>query len=282
MAPSRASSDARRRVRIMGAPVTALSEADAVGSILDAATTRRGSWTITANLDHLRRYRREPLVRALIENADLVLADGDTPAVGDRLAGARLPERVAGSNMIWSISEAASQRRASVFLLGGEPGVADRAARVLLAQYAGLAVAGTLCPPVGFESDAEELAHISQRLVSAAPQIVFVALGFPKQDLLIGRLRALLPYVSFIGVGIAFSFVAGDLRRAPAWSQRLGLEWVYRLAQEPRRLASRYLARACRSPSGCFSAPPPSGCAWTVRTGWTAPTRPRQRSTDSA
>jgi N-acetylglucosaminyldiphosphoundecaprenol N-acetyl-beta-D-mannosaminyltransferase len=225
----------------MGARIAAVTEAGAVRAIIDAAAAHRGLWTITANLDHLRRYRREPTARELIDEADLVLADGIPLIWASRLAGAALPERVAGSNIIWSISEAASRRDVSVFLLGGDPGVADRAAQVLRERYAGLAVVGTLCPPLGFETDAQELERIRRTVEEADPQIVFVGLGFPKQDLLIRRLRRLLPSASFIGVGISLSFVAGDVSRAPSWTHKLCLEWAYRLLQEPQRLVRRYL-----------------------------------------
>lgn len=235
--------------RIMSVRIAAVTEADAVQTIVDAATANRGHWTITANLDHLRRYQREPVARELIDEADLILADGAPLVWASRLAGAVLPERVAGSNMIWSISKAASDRHASVFLLGGDPGAADRAAQVLLGHYADLRVIGTLCPPMGFERDEEELHLIQRQVAEATPQIVFVGLPFPKQELLIRRLRTLLPHASFIGVGISFSFVAGDVSRAPVWAQRLGLEWLHRLLQEPRRLVRRYLVQGV--PFGC-------------------------------
>jgi N-acetylglucosaminyldiphosphoundecaprenol N-acetyl-beta-D-mannosaminyltransferase len=231
------------RVRIMGAPIAAVTEADAVRTIVEAATANRGHWTITPNLDHLRRYQREPVARELIDEADLVLADGAPLIWASRLAGVALPERVAGSDMIWAISEAASHQHASVFLLGGDPGVADRAAGVLIEHYTGLEVVGTLCPPLGFENDEQELARIERQVTDATPHIVFVGLPFPKQELLIRRLRATLPHASFIGVGISFSFVAGEVPRASGWTQRLGLEWLHRLVQEPRRLVRRYLVQ---------------------------------------
>jgi N-acetylglucosaminyldiphosphoundecaprenol N-acetyl-beta-D-mannosaminyltransferase len=231
------------RTRVMGVPIAAIHEAEAVRRIIDAVTAQRGLWTITANLDHLRRYRRETVARELINEADLVIADGAPLVWASRLAGAALPERVAGSDMIWSISEAAGRREASVFLLGGDPGVADRAARVLSEHYARLEVVGTLCPAMGFERDERQLDHIQREVARAAPDIVFVGLGFPKQDLLIRRLRKLLPHTSFIGVGMGLGFVAGDVSRAPGWTHGLGLEWLYRLLQEPRRLVRRYLVQ---------------------------------------
>jgi N-acetylglucosaminyldiphosphoundecaprenol N-acetyl-beta-D-mannosaminyltransferase len=230
-----------RYALLNGARFAAITEADAVRRIVDAASTERGHWTITANLDHLRRYRQEPVARELIDGADLVVADGMPLIWASRLVGALLPERVTGSNMIWSISDAARSRGQSVFLLGGDPGVAERAADILAGRYEGLDIAGTFCPPTGFEKDPAQIDRIQRSVVEAAPQIVFVALGFPKQDLLIQRLRRVLPCASYIGVGISLSYVTGEVPRAPAWTQPLGLEWLYRLLREPKRLSRRYL-----------------------------------------
>jgi N-acetylglucosaminyldiphosphoundecaprenol N-acetyl-beta-D-mannosaminyltransferase len=232
-----------RHIRLMDAPMAVVTEAAAVKLVVDAAEARRGHWTITANLDHLGRYHRNSLARSLIDEADLVVADGMPLIWASWLAGEPLPERVSGSNMVWSICEAARDRKVSVFLLGGDPSVAERAAQIFANRYPGLQIVGTACPPLGFEKDEHELARIRHQLTSTAPQIVFVALGFPKQDLLIHGLRSYLPHAAFLGVGISLSYATGDVSRAPAWLCQLGLEWAYRLAQEPtRRLARRYLA----------------------------------------
>jgi N-acetylglucosaminyldiphosphoundecaprenol N-acetyl-beta-D-mannosaminyltransferase len=219
-----------------------VTEAYAVQSIVDASVTSRGQWTITANLDHIRRYHRDPVAKGLIDAADLVVADGMPLIWASRVAGEPLPERVSGSSMVWSICDAARARRQSVFLLGGDPGVAERAADVFRGRYPGLEIAGTACPPMGFENDEQECARIRRQVTDAAPRIVFVALGFTKQDLLIQSLRSSLPHASFLGVGISLSYATGDLSRAPNWICRLGLEWAYRLSQQPTRiLARRYL-----------------------------------------
>jgi N-acetylglucosaminyldiphosphoundecaprenol N-acetyl-beta-D-mannosaminyltransferase len=225
----------------MGARFAAVTESDAASAIVDAAVASRGYWIITANLDHLRRYRSEPMARQLIDEADLIVADGTPLIWASHLAGTPLPHRVAGSNMIWSISKSASHRGASVFLLGGNPGVAEQAAQVLSHRFPSLKIVGTLCPRKGFEKDKRDLDRIRRQVREAAPMIVFVGLPFPKQELLIRRLRQILPHTSFIGVGISFSFVAGEVSRAPKWTHRFGLEWSYRLLQEPRRLVRRYV-----------------------------------------
>ncbi len=232
----------KRRMRLMGAPMDAVSEAHAVHDIVSAAEAGEGHWTITANLDHLRRYHRYPAQRSLIDEADLIVADGMPLIWASRLAGEPLPERVAGSSMVWSICEIASTRGQSVFLLGGDPGVAERAAKVFQDHYPGLQIAGTACPSMGFERDELQLSRIQREVTEAAPDIVFVALGFPKQDLLIRSLRRSLPCASFLGVGISLSYATGDVARAPDWICNLGLEWAYRLTQEPNReLVRRYL-----------------------------------------
>jgi N-acetylglucosaminyldiphosphoundecaprenol N-acetyl-beta-D-mannosaminyltransferase len=144
--------------------------------------------------------------------------------------------------MVWSICQAARTHGQSIFLLGGDPGVAERAASVFTDRYPGLHIAGTACPPVGFEHDATELDRIRAQLTNARPDIVFVALGFPKQDLLIRLLRNVLPHASLLGVGISLSYATGELSRAPDWLCRIGLEWAFRFLQEPTpRLARRYL-----------------------------------------
>jgi N-acetylglucosaminyldiphosphoundecaprenol N-acetyl-beta-D-mannosaminyltransferase len=232
----------KRPMRLMGAPMAPISEVAAVEAIVGAAEARRGHWTITANLDHLRRYHRDPVQKGLIDEADLVVADGMPLVWASRLAGEPVPERVSGSNMVWSICDAANTRRLSIFLLGGNPGVAERAAQVFRDSYPGLEIVGTTCPPVGFERDEQELGRIRDQITEARPHIVFVALGFPKQDLLIRTLRSALPGASFLGVGISLSYAAGDLSPPPAWVCRVGLEWAFRLWQEPtRRLVQRYL-----------------------------------------
>lgn len=218
------------------------TEAHAVQMIVEAAESERGCWTITANLDHLRRYHRNPAEKGLIDEADLVVPDGMPLIWASRIAGEPLPERVSGSSLVWSICQAASARRQSIFLLGGDPGVAERAAQIFQARYPGLDIVGTSCPPQGFEHNNFEVSRLQRQLTEAAPRIVFVALGFPKQDLLIRIVREALPQASFLGVGISLSYAAGDLSTPPAWICRLGLEWAYRLAQEPtRRLLRRYL-----------------------------------------
>lgn len=231
------------RVDLMGLRIDAVTEQEAIDQILEGVEAGRGGWVVTPNTDVLRQVRSDVAVARLVDQADLVVADGMPIVWACRLQGTPVPAQVPGSSLIWTLPEQAVDRGASIFLLGGEPGIADVAAERLRETYPGLSVVGTQCPPHGFEDDAEELRQIEEALERAQPDIVFVGLGFPKQERLIAELRERFGAMWFLGVGISLSFVAGELPRAPVLLQRSGLEWLYRLAHEPRRLFRRYIVR---------------------------------------
>lgn len=238
-----ASSDRPATVPLMGLEFSALSEGDTIEYVLDNVAGGRGGWLCTANLDIVRQFRGSAAVRELVSRASLIVADGMPLVWASGLQGTPLPERVAGSTLVVKLSAAAAAAGASIFLLGGNPGTAEAAASKLAEQNPGLHIAGTVCPPFGFEEQPDELARIERLVLDAAPDIVYVGLGFPKQELLIARLRAQSPNAWFVSCGISFSFVAGEVHRAPALVQRVGLEWLHRLVQEPKRLARRYLVQ---------------------------------------
>lgn len=231
----------RPRVRLLEVGIDALREGEVVDHVLGALARGDGGWIVTPNLDHLRRLVNDPSFRELCAGADLVVADGMPLVWASRLQGTPLPERVAGSNLIFSLTAAAAQSGHSVFFLGGDPGTAETASARLRERHPTLRVAGVYCPPLGFERDPALLSELRAVLARSAPDVVWVALGSPKQERLIRDLRCVLPRSWWLGVGISFSFVSGAVRRAPRWAQVLGLEWLHRLVQEPRRLFRRYL-----------------------------------------
>lgn len=230
-----------RRTELLGMPLDRVSEPEAIGRVIAALEESRGGWVITPNLECLRQFTLVPDVARMFDEADLVVADGMPLTWAARIAGTPLPARVAGSDLVWSLTAEAAMHDRSIFLLGGAPGVSERAATVMQANYPGLRIAGLHAPPYGFENDPDEMETIRRVLREARPDVVYVALGFPRQERLIERLRGELPEAWFVGVGISFSFLSGDVPRAPDWLQRIGLEWAHRLAKEPRRLARRYL-----------------------------------------
>jgi len=223
-------------VELAGVGFHAVTEAEAVTRVRAALDRGEGGRILTPNVDILRQAPAE-----YAADATLVVADGMPLVWASRLAGTPLPERVAGSSLIWSLSRALAMDGRSAFLLGGQPpGGWARAADALRATCPRLRVAG-LSPAFGFDPAPARFARVRDAVAAAAPDLVFVGLGFPRQEEVISRLRPVLPRAWFLGCGAAISFVAGDRRRAPGWMQRGGLEWLHRLGTEPGRLAGRYL-----------------------------------------
>jgi N-acetylglucosaminyldiphosphoundecaprenol N-acetyl-beta-D-mannosaminyltransferase len=241
--------EAFERVHLDGTGIDRITEGEVVAVVRDAIAAGRGGRIVTPNVDILRQAQVDERVRAYLDDADLIVADGMPLVWASRLSGAPLPERVAGSSLIWSLSEGLGRDGRSIFVVGGAPagdGTADGAARAadrLAGRCPGLRIAGTTCPPYGFERDATGYADLCAEVADARPDLVFVGLGFPKQEAVVTRLREHLPSAWFMGCGAAVNFVAGDVDRAPRWMQRSGLEWAHRLGTEPRRLAGRYLRR---------------------------------------
>jgi N-acetylglucosaminyldiphosphoundecaprenol N-acetyl-beta-D-mannosaminyltransferase len=235
------------RVQLDGTGIDRITEAEVVAVVRDALAGGRGGRILTPNVDILRRAQAEPEVRRYLDDADLIVADGMPLIWASRLGGTPLPERVAGSSLIWSLSAGLGRDGRSIFVIGGAPGaegVTDGAARAadrLAGECPGLRLAGSFCPEFGFERDPSAYADLCAKVVDAQPDLVLVGLGFPKQEDVIDRIRPGLPRAWFVGCGAAVNFVAGDVDRAPRWMQRTGLEWAHRLGTEPRRLAGRYL-----------------------------------------
>ncbi len=229
------------RVRLGMVDFDSVTELETCRHIADAIANRTGGFLVTANLDHLLRCSRHLEYRTLVQKADVVVADGMPLIWASRVQGTPLPERVAGSSLCWSLAKTLAQAGRSLFLLGGNPGVAERASRVLVERFPGLRIAGTHCPPFGFENESIEIDRIRDMLRQSKPDVVYVALGSPKQEELIERFRGDFPETWWMGVGISLSFITGDVQRAPPWVQKIGLEWIHRLVQEPRRLVRRYL-----------------------------------------
>ncbi len=173
--------------------------------------------------------------------ADLSTPDGISVVMASRLLRAPVPERVTGGDLMERLCAAAARHGFSVFFLGGLPGAATGAAENLVRRYPALRVAGTYCPPFGFESEPMESAHIRQIIARARPDILCVAFGAPKQEIWMHQNCPTLPIGAAISVGAALDTQSGLRMRAPRWTHDLGIEWLYRLLREPRRLWRRYL-----------------------------------------
>jgi N-acetylglucosaminyldiphosphoundecaprenol N-acetyl-beta-D-mannosaminyltransferase len=195
---------------------------------------------VTVNLDYLRHSLRIPAFLDALTSADLAVADGAPVVWACRLFGRPVPERVAGVDLADRCAELAAARGYGLFLLGAGPGVAEAAAVVLRTKYPDLRVVGTITPPLG-EFSQEEEQHIGECIRKARPHILLVALPTPRQELWNHRHVQEWEVPVTVGVGAAFDMLSGRVPRAPHWMQRSGLEWLFRLWLEPRRLWRRYL-----------------------------------------
>jgi N-acetylglucosaminyldiphosphoundecaprenol N-acetyl-beta-D-mannosaminyltransferase len=246
----------RERVSLGPICVDSVDQAAAIERIRGFATSGRPHQIVTVNLDFVSIANRDPAFRELINAADLAVADGMPLVWLSRFKGKALPERVAGVDLVMDSCRVAAELGASVFLLGAAEGVAEAAGERLCELCPGLRIAGTYSPPVGTldASVNDEMLRVVRR---AAPDFLFVALGAPRQDFWIREHQAELQVPVAMGVGCVLDLLAGAVRRAPVWMQRTGLEWAFRLAQEPQRLWRRYLLNdlpmlarlACSSPT---------------------------------
>lgn len=214
---------------------------DAARMVMNRLAVGRGGLIVTPNLHHLWMLVRSPALASSYGEATLIVADGAPLVWASHLCGTPVPERVAGSDLVWFITAMAARSGRRLFLLGGLPGTAVDSAARFAEAFPDIVIAGTSCPIPGFQDDPAQMAALESQLRSAEPDIVLIALGSPNQELLAARLRPLMPATWFVGVGGSFEMASGRVRRAPAWASAVGLEWLYRLVQEPGRLAKRYL-----------------------------------------
>ncbi|EYR62946.1 glycosyl transferase [Actinotalea ferrariae CF5-4] len=228
------------RVPIGAARVHPMSRDEAAQVVSAWAAERATALVVTPNVDHLVLLEQDETFRGAYDAARLQLCDGFPLLVLARLSGDRLPERVAGADLFLDVCERAAASGHRVFVAGGMPDVLQAGLAALRATFPELEITGH-SPPVGFEgTPAEE--DLRSRIAAEDPSIVMVCLGAPRAEIWAAAQSTRHPAV-YLCVGAAIDFAAGTKKRAPSWMQRVGLEWLYRLAQEPVRLSQRYLVR---------------------------------------
>ncbi len=218
-------------VRILGIRVDGVTFEGMLDCIEHWVHERGPHQICTVNPEFVMEARRDPAFAAVLSAADLCIADGVGLLWAARRRGQPLPERVTGSDGVPLIAARAAEKGWRLFLLGAGPGVAERAAQILVQRYPGLQVVGTYA---GSPAD-KDAAEIVERVRSARPDVLFVAYGAPKQDFWIAQhgLQAGVP--AMMGVGGSLDFIVGVQQRAPEWVRRVNLEWLYRLIKQPSR-----------------------------------------------
>ena len=175
------------------------------------------------------------------KHADLILTDGKPLIWISKWYGTPIKEKISGSDLFPRLCEMAAKKGYRMYFLGAAEGVAAKAAENLKKKYPGLQVVGTYSPPFGFEKDEVEIDKIKNQIKEVNPHILIVGLGCPKQELFILHHKDELGVPISLGLGASLDFEAGNIKRAPKWMANHGLEWLFRITQDPKRLAKRYL-----------------------------------------
>ena len=230
-------------VDILGVPVSRIEMRDAVSIVLKAVADRRAQYVCVRDVHGLMRSVEDPAMMDIQHKAALVTPDGMPLVWVGRMRGHRDISRVSGADLMDALCDASQGTEISHFFYGGREGVAELLIAKLKARYPQLEVAGHYCPPFRALTVAEDASVIDMIRASGAG-IVWVGISTPKQEFWMRDHVSLLPGATLLGVGAAFDFHAGIVRRAPLWMQRNGLEWLHRLWSEPRRLWRRYLVLA--------------------------------------
>jgi N-acetylglucosaminyldiphosphoundecaprenol N-acetyl-beta-D-mannosaminyltransferase len=228
------------KVRIGKAHFDNVTKVECLACIRSLLAEKTKGFFVTANVDNVMILERDAGFRAAYRDARLVLADGAPVIWASRLFRTPLKEKASGSDLVPLISRMSAAEGYRLFFLGAGEGVAKKAADRLAREIPGLRIAGTACPAPGFENRKDENRRVIEAINRAAPDILFVALGAPKQEKWIHAHLEDLRIGVALGIGASLDFIAGTKKRAPLFFQKTGLEWFWRFALEPRRLFRRY------------------------------------------
>jgi N-acetylglucosaminyldiphosphoundecaprenol N-acetyl-beta-D-mannosaminyltransferase len=227
------------RVDILGVGVSPINLDDAIATIERWISERSHNYVCIAGVHGVMESRRDQRLRSIHNEAGMVTPDGMPLVWLLRLLGKGNVDRVYGPDLMRKMTVVSSLRGYRQFYYGGAEGVADKLKQALVNAHPNLEVAGTLCPPFRELARDEDQANVDA-INMARPDIIWVGLSTPKQEFWMARHLGLIEAPVMVGVGAAFDFLAGTKRQAPRWMQRNGLEWLFRLCSEPRRLWRRY------------------------------------------
>ena len=225
-----------QRIEFLGCPMDVASMDDTVETIRSAVSAGRFTQHVVVNVAKLVNMRDDAQLKESVHSCDIINIDGMGVVLGARFLGHSVPERVAGVDLFHELLKMSTANEFSVFLLGAKDDVVSKATSNVLALYPGLKVAGY---HHGYFWDDE--AALVEKVRASGAKLLFVAITSPKKENFINRWRDQLGVDFVMGVGGTFDVVAGKVKRAPKWMQKYGLEWLYRVIQEPGRMWRRYL-----------------------------------------
>lgn len=225
--------------RIDGQKINLPTLTAAVAAAVERAKAGEGFRLFTLNLDHVVKRRDDHAFRDAYDRAELVSADGAPVAALARRQAAQI-ERTTGADLVMPLCAAAAQAGIPVALFGSNDETLAASARDLTRRFPSLVIAHREAPPYGFDPHSEAAVAATRRIEASGARIVFVALGAPKQELFAAHMAEITPGLGFVCIGAALDFIAGTQERAPTIFQKTGLEWLWRLGANPKRMAKRY------------------------------------------
>lgn len=229
------------RLSFMNTEVDNLTMNEALQKIDELILNNKNAFVVTPNVDHIIQLERGGELVKTYKKADLILTDGKPLIWISKWYGTPIKEKISGSDLFPRLCEMTANKGYRMFFLGAAEGVAAKASENLKKKYKGLQVVGTYSPPKGFENNPNEMEKSRTMIKEVKPHILIVALGCPKQELFILHNGDDLGVPISLGLGASVDFEAGNIKRAPKWMADHGLEWIYRIFQDPKRLAKRYL-----------------------------------------
>lgn len=228
------------RITFMNTEIDNLTMIETLAEIDKLIYKNCKAYVVTPNVDHIVQLETNKELQDVYANADLILADGKPLIWISHFYKNPIKEKISGSDLFPLLCEMAAVKKYKMFFLGAAEGVASKAAEKLKEKYNGLQVVGTYSPPLGFEKDEIEMNRIVEMIKKVAPHILIVGLGCPKQEKFILHNREKLGVPISLGLGASFDFEAGNIKRAPKWLSDHGLEWLFRIIQDPKRMFKRY------------------------------------------
>ena len=229
------------RIKFMNTEIDNLTMQEALEAIDRLIQEKKCAYVVTPNVDHIVQLETNKELQEVYANASLILTDGKPLLWIAKWYGTPIKEKISGSDLFPLLCKMAAEKKYKMFFLGAADGIAAKAAENLTRKYNGLQVVATYSPPYGFEKNQNEMEKIKKMIKDANPDILIVGLGCPKQEKFIFYNREELGVPFSLGLGASFDFEAGNIKRAPKWMADHGLEWLFRITQDPKRMAKRYL-----------------------------------------
>lgn len=229
------------RMKFMNTEIDNLTMGETLQAVDQLIQENKSAYVVTPNVDHIVQLETSKELQDVYNNASLILTDGKPLLWIAKWYGTPIKEKLSGSDLFPLLCDMAAKKGYKMFFLGAAEGVAAKAAKNLAKRYKGLQVVGTYSPPFGFENNEDEMDKIKKMIKKVEPHILVVGLGCPKQEKFMYHYCKELGVPISFGLGASLDFEAGNVKRAPKWMANHGLEWLFRITQDPKRMAKRYL-----------------------------------------